>query len=178
MQLLDSKVTCRNASVNNAMSKTETLLSALRDIQEPAAPESLSLWLIAANVILIMVLAMLYFLRKNRLQEGWRRESRREILRAKETEPQQGVVLLAKLLRKIVIHRTNNHSALQGDAWLNELNTLFSTQWFTEGEGRVFGTALYQKTVLSPTDLNSASNKILQLVNDLPLKASLSTAGS
>lgn len=160
------------------MSKTESLLSALRDIQEPVAPESLSLWLIAANIVLIVILAMFYFLRKNRLQERWRRESRREIQRAKNTKPQQGIVLLAKLLRKIAIHRNNNPRDLQGDAWLNELNTLFSTRWFTEDEGRVFGTALYQKTVLSPTDLNSASNKILQLVNDLPVKASLSTAQS
>lgn len=156
------------------MSKAESLLSALRDIQEPVAPESLSLWLVAANIALIIILGMLYFLRKNRLLEGWRREARREIQRSTQAEPQQGVVLLAKLLRKIAIHRKNSHCDLQGDAWLQELDTLFSTQWFTEEEGRIFGTTLYKNTVLSPAELNTAGNKILQLVNTLPINANLS----
>ena len=152
------------------MNKTETLLSALRDIQEPAAPETVSLWLLAANIALLFLLAFLFLLRRNRRLEGWRREARREIQRAKDSEGHQGVLLLAKLLRQIAIHRNHNQS-VQGEAWLRELDSLFSTQWFTCEDGQIFGTALYQKNRLSPENLETISNKLLQLVNSLPAKA-------
>ena len=157
------------------MNKTETLLSALRDIQEPAAPETVSLGLLAANIALLFLLAYLFLLRRNRRLEGWRREARREIQCAKNSEGQQGIFLLAKLLRKIAIHRNHNHN-VQGDVWLKELDSLFSTQWFTCEDGQIFGTALYQKSRLSSENLEAISNKLLQLVNSLPAKTNPTAA--
>jgi hypothetical protein len=153
------------------MSKTETLLSALRDIHEPAAPESVSVWLLAANIALLAVLVGIFLLRRNRLLEGWRRAARRDIEQAKNSNTQQGVFLLATLLRKIAILRNSSQSELQGDAWLEELDTIFSTQWFTQDHGRLFGAALYKDNALSKDDLTIVSDKVLLLVNALPSQA-------
>ena len=150
------------------MSKTETLLSTLRDIHEPAAPESVSLWLIGANLFLLVILASLFYLSRRRLSEGWRRQARREIKRAKNADAQKGIVLLAQLLRKIAIHRKSSRHHDHGESWLTELDTLFHTQWFTQGEGRIFGSALYQKTSLTQHELSVAGDNILRLVNALP----------
>ena len=155
------------------MSKTETLLSELRDIHVPSAPESMSLWLIAANIGLLIILVWIYLLRRNRLLEGWRRAARRDIQHAKKANTQQGLVLLAKLLRKIAILRNSSQGDRQGDAWLEELDTVFATQWFTQEQGRIFGTALYKNNTLSTDEFSIVGNKILQLVNALPTQATV-----
>ena len=160
------------------MSKTEILLSTLRDIQEPAAPESVSLWLLLGNIVLIAALLLLYQIRRQRRRDAWRRQARREIHQAKSSEADKVVVKLAKLLRKIAIHRNNLNSHLQGDKWLKELDNMFSTQWFTQGEGKIFGTALYQKTTLQAEEIDTLSRTILTLVNALPAESNPSITRS
>jgi hypothetical protein len=152
------------------MSKTETLLQALRDIQEPAAPESVSIWLITANIALLALMGLLLIIRRNRKREGWRREARREIRLAKKLNTQEGIVQLAKLLRKIAILRTDSRGDIQGEDWLKELDLLFSTKWFTTETGRIFGTALYQDNSLSTKDFDLTANKVLNHINALPSK--------
>lgn len=153
------------------MSKTELLLSALRDIQEPAAPESVSLWLITANIALFIIFGLLLLLRRNRKREGWRREARWEIQRSQNSDAPYGLMQLAKLLRKIAIQRNGRHSDVHGVIWLKELDAIFSTTWFTTDEGRIFGTALYQKPSISQADFDAISKKVLHYVNALPALA-------
>ena len=72
------------------MIDAEQLLSNLRDIQEPAAPEGVSLLLIAANITLVMIILATLFIRRRRRRESWRQEALNCIFKARMMEPQAG----------------------------------------------------------------------------------------
>ncbi len=150
------------------MNEAEALLSTLRDIQEPAAPTGVSLWLIAANVVALLLLILALLARWHRLREGWRIEARRTIKQARQMNPGAGLLQLASLLRQILIHRQEPVQDLDGQAWLATLDEHFSTDWFTVHEGRLFGDALYRPSSLSEETFQHLCDHVLRLVDRLP----------
>ncbi len=150
------------------MSDTAKLLSTLRDIQEPLAPATASVWIIFANIIALLFLLMLYLLHRRRTHNGWRIEALMHIKKARLYNSSQGVLALAKVLRQIILKREGAGQDLLGRAWLKHLDAHFSTTWFTTGDGQLFGEALYKPHTLESTELPHLCDKLNTLVKALP----------
>jgi len=150
------------------MSEAELLLSTLRDIQEPAAPVGTSLWLLAANILMLALLIWALLARRHRRREAWRSEAQNMISQARGQPCDSGLLELARLLRQLLLHRDENVQALDGDDWLLKLDEHFATNWFSKQEGRVFGTALYQPTQMNATRFDTLCDSLSGLVAALP----------
>ena len=120
------------------MNQTEQILGQLRDIRVPPAPEGISLWLVAANLALLLIVLIALFLRWYRKREQWRRDALKQVQHARTQEPATAVLTLAKLLRRIMLYRQQDISAV-GLPWLASLDEAFDTRWFTQEEGQTFG---------------------------------------
>ena len=126
------------------MADTTTLLEQLRDVQQPLPPEGVSLWLIEANIVIAgFILALLWY-RRQKKKRGWRKQLIKDLRLARQKPPNEAISIAATLLRQLMLFRGHKIQTLSGDAWLQELDTQFETQWFTQGQGRAFGDALYQ----------------------------------
>lgn len=150
------------------MSDTETLLNSLRDIQEPLAPASTSIGLVAANFILVLLIILVMYLSWKRRREGWRREALQIVQRARGRDAQSGTLMLAKVLRQLLLHRSEEGQELHGDEWLAKLDQHFSTHWFSADQGRIFGSELYRKNNLQPDAYKSLCDTISKLIKSLP----------
>ena len=146
------------------MSDKAELLSMLRDIHEPPPPPSSSAWIVALFALacgLILIAGRGYLKRRKR---GALRELNERLSTIKDLPPQQGLHELAKLLRQTMHHVHGDRiNRLQDQEWLNELNTTFSTTYFTEDKGHVFGNNLYQH----PKDLNDDALTIKVISEDI-----------
>lgn len=150
------------------MNEAEQLLNSLRDIQEPAAPEGVSILLIAANLLLLLVILAALIIRHRRKRESWRREALTIIRKTRKLEPQAGLLSLAKLLRQIVHHRHNHSSEHSGQAWLAQLDQEFRTQWFSQDNGRIFGETLYTRLTAESVNLELLCDRLSTLIKSLP----------
>lgn len=150
------------------MSDEVQLLSNLRGIQEPAAPEGVSPLLVAANIGLLIIILVSLYLRRRRKRESWRREALDIVSNARKQEPQTGLLLLAKLLRQLIQHRHAKPSELDGQAWLNQLDQAFNTQWFSNDDGHIFGQMLYTNLPAESVNLDSLCDSLSTLVKSLP----------
>jgi len=160
------------------MNEAEQLLSRLRDIQEPAAPEGVSVLLIAANMLLLIVILATLFLRWRRNRERWRREALNCVSIARNLEPQAGLLSLAKLLRQLMHYRHGFLSELDGQAWLTQLDQEFDTQWFSQDSGRIFGEALYTNLAAESIKLDLLCDSISALVKSLPAHMPVKNTGN
>lgn len=151
------------------MSQTEQILSQLRDIRVPPAPEGVSLWLIAANLGLVLIVLTGFYFRWKRERERWRRDALRQVHHARSQEPALAVLTLAKLLRQIMLYRQYDISP-DGLCWLANLDEAFGTLWFTQAEGQAFGSVLYQRTTVSDAELRSLCNHLERLIRKLPAR--------
>jgi len=159
------------------MNEAEQLLSRLRDIQEPAAPEGVSMLLIAANMLLLTVILATLFLRWRRNRERWRREALGCVSMARNLKPQAGLLSLAKLLRQLMYYRHGNLSELNGQAWLAQLDQEFDTHWFSQDGGRIFGEALYTNLATESIQLGLLCDSISALVKSLPAHKPVKSTG-
>ncbi len=151
------------------MNQTEQILSQLRDIQVPPAPEGVSLWLIAANLALLLIVLTGLYIRWLRERERWRRDALRQVRHARSLEPATAVLALAKLLRQIMLYRQYDISK-GGFNWLASLDEAFDTHWFTQAEGQAFGGALYKRSVITDAQLRCLCNHLDRLIRKLPAR--------
>lgn len=156
------------------MSDTEALLNSLRDIQEPLAPASTSIGLIAANLLLVLLIILVLYLRLRRRREGWRREALQTVQQARRRSPQSGILMLAKVLRQLLLLSTGDVRELHGDAWLAKLDQHFSTQWFSTDKGRIFGSELYRNNNLELDTYLLLCDTISKLIKTLPNRSNSS----
>ncbi len=147
------------------MSDAAELLQDLKDIHEPLAPATSSALLVALFVlmaILVFLGVIAYML--------WRRKAlnrmlQQEIMLIGKQDRARVLHQLAVLLRRVMhyLHGDSiNH--LQNEQWLASLDKTFSTNYFSEGRGAVFGEYLYRpNTQTSP----QSEPDTTQLCNDL-----------
>ncbi len=156
------------------MSNTEQLLSQLRDIQEPPPPVGVSLWLIAANLVVFVFIALLFYRQRQRRRERWRNEALREIDWARQLEPASCLLHLAKLLRKVMRYQGQDISGDRGQ-WLAQLDQAFNTHWFTQSDGRIFGDALYQTQTPSVANMSVLCSELERQIKSLPVNPVVSS---
>lgn len=140
------------------------LLSQLRDIQEPLAPQGTSLWLIAVCTALAMLLIVILWFQRKRTRYAFRREAFTRIDAIANQDghsDERSVFDLATLLRQLMRQRVGNRiNALDDIDWLKALDTEFSSAWFTTGRGQVFGSALYNNTELTAAELKTICKEL------------------
>jgi len=147
------------------MSDAAELLLDLKDIQEPIAPATSAAWLLglfilAACVLIVALFAYLFWRRK-----ALNRALQQELLGIRELDQHHGLHQLAVLLRRIMHYMHGDSiNQLQNEQWLAHLDNSFSTNYFSEGRGAIFGEVLYQPN--NPTNPSARTN-IPQLCNDL-----------
>lgn len=151
------------------MNQTEQILSQLRDVQLPPAPESASLWLILANLLVLLTIVLGLYRRWRRTRERWRRDALFQVRQARNMETAPATLALAKLLRQILLYR-HGHVANNTQAWLMDLDKEFATDWFTQSTGQVFGDALYKPQRLTGEELQTLCTQLERLIRKLPTR--------
>ncbi len=134
------------------MSETEKILSQLRDIHEPLPPTGLpiSIWWITTAVAAIVLLGLVLMLRHKKQQQTTDSSTTANQVAVAKTEPtEQARLRMARLLRAHMKKNSASTQQLTGEAWLQALDEHLNTTWFTQGEGRQFGDALYQPATQS-----------------------------
>ena len=152
------------------MNQTEQILSQLRDVQLPAVPESVSIWLIGANLLVLLLVLIGLYRRFRRERERWRREALKQVFQARSLDPATAMLTLAKLLRQIMLYRQHDISA-DGDDWLLDLDSAFATRWFTQAEGQVFGDALYKRSTMTEAEQQRICSQLARLIRKLPARS-------
>lgn len=152
------------------MNETELLLGELRDIHEPAAPAGVSLWLMAANLLVVLLILSALHARRRRHKERWRQQALHQIDRAQSLPTQTALLLLARTLRQVMLTRVGESNLQSGQSWLEQLDAEFCTDWFTHSDGQVFGPALYTRHALT-TDTRTLCTTLQVLVRRLPSRS-------
>lgn len=150
------------------MSDTTTLLAQLRDVQQPLPPEGVSLWLIAANISIAGLIVALLWYQKRQSISGWRKQFIKDLRQAKQQPPTEAIGIAATQLRQLMLFHGHKIQNLSGDTWLQELDRQFNTLWFTQGDGQVFGDALYQRGAVEKQKITSVFKELETLVKSLP----------
>lgn len=146
------------------MSDKAALLAMVKDIQEPVAPATSSVWLFGLSLLaalLVLLLLMAYYFWK---KQAALRELRKEIASFRQLPQHRCTTELAVLLRRVMHHlHGDTVNQLEGADWLKKLNTTFATNYFTDGRGQRFGSALYQRSASIPDNTTDSR----QLCNDV-----------
>lgn len=128
------------------MADVARLLETLHPMREPPPP---------APVLPTLAMAALGFaLALTAIVLAWQARRRHAVLRrgamaaleaTRRLAPGERLTAQAQLLRRLA-RRLGGEAAAsaQGRAWLETLDRLFSTRFFTEGAGRAYGEALYR----------------------------------
>jgi Domain of unknown function (DUF4381) len=102
------------------------------------------LWLaLGAGLALAALIALLA---RRGVLRTWavRREALAELAQARTLHPGEAVRSQALLLRRVAVTLKGDTAAgLAGEVWLDTLDGIFHTRFFSEGAGRCFGDALY-----------------------------------
>lgn len=151
------------------MNQTEQILSQLRDVQLPPAPEGVSLWLILANLLILLAIVLGLYRRRRRTHEQWRRDALFRIRQARNMATAPAILTLAKLLRQILLYR-HGHVSNDTQAWLMDLDKEFATDWFTQSTGQIFGNALYKPPQLTDEALQTLCTQLERLIRKLPTR--------
>jgi len=145
------------------MSTKTELLNAIRDIHEPSAPEVTSpLWMLIGLTFALIMLSLLlvkWLKQKDQPQPSWANQ----LILARKEPPEKARLRLARLLRHICVNK-NKHVAntLSGQAWLQHLDKTLTTDYFTQGEGQLFGDPLYAP-VCESHDFNRICDSLAQV---------------
>ncbi len=150
------------------MSDSAHLLAQLRDVREPLPPEAVSLWLIVANAAMLVFIILLLWHRARQRRNAWRKQCIACLKKAYDKPAQEAIGIAATALRQLMLYRGHNIETLSGKPWLEQLDITFDTQWFTAGEGRVFGEALYQPDINHVSNVHHVLDGLVKRINVLP----------
>jgi len=139
------------------------LLDSLRDLDLPPAPaaESAGLLIVALMFFVFAIVVLLVTLHRRR--QVWISEASELIRHAREHPPAAHLVELTSTLRRITVLRHADPHA-HGDDWLKWLDEEFRTDYFTAGDGRIFGHGLYQRASAEQAPLDEINAALRHLL--------------
>jgi hypothetical protein len=148
------------------------LLETMHPMREPPPPDAITPYLLVLAVGCVAGVALFLV--------TWRLRHRRAALRtaadaaleaARGLAPADRIAAQARLLRRVVRSVGGEAAAsTYGDAWLQRLDDVFATNFFTAGAGIVFGDALYRRP--GDIDLDGLDRSIRGLIaNVRPARA-------
>lgn len=123
-------------------------LASLRDIHAPPPPDGLSAWPIFAAVAALVAIVLLGVWLVARSRQRWAVELTGMLENLPAISPDSSLTEAARLLRRVATLKLGHTAAkLQGADWLAALDALLRTRFFSAGEGRVFGEAMYRPSL-------------------------------
>lgn len=123
----------------------DELLGGLRDIHAPPVPAGLSTGPVVAAAVIGLMAIIAIWTSLAYWRHGWKRQAMAALASCAALPPDQALAQAAVLLRRIAMLRGGSRvTKLSGDAWLQELDRQYYTRFFSRGEGRAFGDALYK----------------------------------
>jgi hypothetical protein len=147
---------------SSLMADPALMLATLRDIHWPAGSGGAPLFvtmLIGSTLAVALSVALWPKMRRWR---AVRRSALAALSLTRGLDPAERLGAQAVLLRRLVRTIAGEDAARrQGADWLECLDRLFATRFFTEGEGRTFGEALYQP--LSDQDVDALDAALARL---------------
>ena len=124
------------------------VLEMMHPMREPPQPASLAPFAITLAIgcaVALMLLGLAIAARRRRAD--LRRAAVAALARTRGLAPPERLAAQAALLRRLVRRVAGEAAAkAQGPAWLERLDAVFSTRFFTQGEGAAYGDALYART--------------------------------
>lgn len=154
------------------MNETEALLSQLRTIQPPdvGLMPAAGWWLVLA---LVTGLAALVFYAYKRYQRrGWQREAKTTLDELRKNVDRQSMAqslsATSRLVRRVVlaVRSRKTVAALQGEAWLDELDEICGKPLFKSGFGKLLEQAPYQPDPqLTSEDLHALLDVVAELID-------------
>jgi hypothetical protein len=123
------------------------VLSALRPLHHAAAPGDLLSSMAAMSLLgCAAAVSLSYFSRPWLMRRhALRRSALNDLAAARRLPPNERIAAQAAILRRVVAALDGSAAGRQRESlWLARLDLIFSTQFFSAGEGRAFGDALYQ----------------------------------
>jgi hypothetical protein len=144
-------------------------------------PEAIDFWPLAPGWYVVFVLLLvtiigltLFFLNKKR-KTLFKRQATKELhvirsrLASKESSPQETAQALSSLLKRLALSHfpRENISPLNGEVWLSFLNSLFSSNFFSENEGKLLGEALFDESFWRKEDSEQSLKKVIDKCESL-----------
>ncbi len=148
------------------MSDNTELLAQLRDIRLPPATPVPALWPLLVTVLLALI-ALIWIARTRWQQKNaWASEVQSTISVLQSEPADRAIPGYAALLKRTVLTIEPAHATktLHGEPWLHQLDRFFRTDFFSNGEGRVFGDCLYQPVTMQQADSEQLGHTLKQLV--------------
>lgn len=143
------------------------LLALVRDIHLPTAPPVPPVWpMLLAGMLILLALTAIFFSR-HRKRNTWASQARRELKAIEQSGSVHALEQTAALLKRIALTHDKNAKAmhLSGNAWLTYLDRFFNTHYFTEGEGSIFGSAIYQQNTQTPENIYRDLSRLIRRRN-------------
>jgi hypothetical protein len=120
------------------------LIERLRPLHPPTSDgmtEILVMWAIGCLFAAALTRAGFYVLARRR---PVRRAALAALAASRALPAPERLAAQARLLRDVARASDPGAAALRGDDWLQRLDALFGTRFFSDGPGRAFGDMLYQ----------------------------------
>jgi len=129
-----------------ATQDTTELLAQLRGIHIPEAPAEPHIWPVILAVAVLALVSLGFIIAYMRGRTSWYKQANRELENIKRKDNTQAVQNTAVLLKRIAITHDEQPGVkhLHGEKWLHYLDSFYSTNYFSKGDGQVFGDAQYR----------------------------------
>jgi hypothetical protein len=152
------------------MADTGHLLELLHPMREPPLPAPVTpfLVMVALGALAAVALAAAYLVGVRR-RAGLRRAAAVALAASRGLAPGERLAAQANLLRRLVRQVGGEAEArTHGTVWLQTLDRVFATAFFTQGEGAAYGDALYAPS--TAPDVDALDRALTGLIAKLPAK--------
>ncbi len=143
---------------------TTALLAQLKDIHLPVAPVSPALWPVYLSLAVCAVALLVFAYRHFKSKRTWHSAALENLKAIQQHSSADSLQQTAVLLKRIALTEGNRQTIqhLSGDRWLRYLDHLFGTDFFSAGNGRIFGNALYQPQASADQNLFADLRRLIK----------------
>ncbi|MBX2881281.1 MAG: DUF4381 domain-containing protein [Granulosicoccus sp.] len=153
------------------MNETEALLAQLRGIHPPAVSQlpAVGWWVLA--ILALLLLAVVWQFSRRYKRRAWVRQAQTELQQIRENAKAVPVAdslsKVSRLVRRVLLAARPRAevASLQGDRWLQELDTICGRELFSQGYGRMLESAPYQRLPeFKTSDLHGLFDVVQELI--------------
>jgi hypothetical protein len=128
-------------------------IAKLRDIHLPQAQgitTTIIISILGCISAIILFKSVIYF---SFYSYPIRRAALNSLRNSRKLNPSDRLAEQSRLLRGVAQSIDEKLSFQKGDEWLEQLDRIFATNFFTKREGKIYGETLYQKATHLPVDI-------------------------
>lgn len=146
-----------------AQTKSE-LLAQLKGNHLPDPPDAPELWPVYLSFTICLLVISAFLIRTIKTTRRRNRHALNHLNAIKKASGDDSMQQLAALLKRIVLTEKPDQALRQihGEPWLEYLDDFFHTNFFSAGEGRAFGDAIYQSQQLPSEALYKKLHELIK----------------